>query len=288
MHVVFAARLHELGVTLRVGSDDDNLSLECLVDVFKHLYGVRTASLLLGVEDDVALLGDAAFDHVKEDAAERLLHVGADPDEVPVIELDAGREDRPDAGSGTDADALLVEVREVGQTGELHLAGPDVGRLVGHHLASPVSLDANDHIVSVALDALRDDSEAMVFTNWRASNTAKKTLLNATLELDDCRAVAVGGNFNWDLADGHPGDGDEKGRDKGKPELLGEDEVVSRPSPVTVDLLLTDGEADEEPDTGNCEPTSKPVVVLEDVVMSFADWWKRREDDHGDNNRGDN
>ena len=106
MHAVLLAALHELSVTLRVGSDQDNwirrdqhlhdyserwkeltLSLEGDVNVLEHLHGIRTTALLFGIEEDVALLGHSAGDHVKEDGSESLLHVGADPNQEPVVEL---------------------------------------------------------------------------------------------------------------------------------------------------------------------------------------------------------
>ena len=95
------------------------LSLERDVDILEHLHRVRTAPLLLGVEQNVALLRDRALDHVEQDGAERLLHVGADPDEEPVVELHAGGKDGADAGTGADGDAAAVEMAEVGETCEL-------------------------------------------------------------------------------------------------------------------------------------------------------------------------
>lgn len=68
------------------------LSLEGDVDILEHLHGVRTTTLLLGVEQDVALLGHPTSDHLEEDGAESLLHVGTDPDEEPVVELQSSRE----------------------------------------------------------------------------------------------------------------------------------------------------------------------------------------------------
>ena len=73
------------------------LSLERHIHILEHRHRIRAAPFLLGVEEDVALLGDRAVDHVEEDRAEALLHVGADPDEEPVVELDAGGEDCADA-----------------------------------------------------------------------------------------------------------------------------------------------------------------------------------------------
>ena len=95
------------------------LSLERVVDVPEHLHRVRATALLLSVVKNVALLGNRAVDHVEEDRAERLLHVRTDPDEEPVVELDAGGEDGADARAGADGDAAAVEMSEVGETGKL-------------------------------------------------------------------------------------------------------------------------------------------------------------------------
>ena len=100
------------------------LGLEGDVDVLEHLHRVRTAALLLGVEEDVPLLGDRAVDHVEEHGAEGLLHVGADPDEEPVVELYTGGEDSADTGAGADGDAAAVQVRQVGQASKLGRTRP--------------------------------------------------------------------------------------------------------------------------------------------------------------------
>ena len=63
------------------------LGLEGDVDLLEHLHGVRTAALLLSVEEDVALLRHTAVDHIKEDGTERLFHVRTDPNQEPIVEL---------------------------------------------------------------------------------------------------------------------------------------------------------------------------------------------------------
>ena len=95
------------------------LSLERDIHILQHLHRIRAASLLLSVEEDVALLRDRALDHVEQDGAERLLHVGADPDEEPVVELETGGEDGADTRAGADGDAAAVEMAEVGKASEL-------------------------------------------------------------------------------------------------------------------------------------------------------------------------
>ena len=95
------------------------LSLKRNIDVLEHLHRVRPAALLLRVEEDVALLGHAPLDHLEQHRAERRLHVRADPDEEPVVELHARRAHRADARARADRDAAAVQVAEVRQTREL-------------------------------------------------------------------------------------------------------------------------------------------------------------------------
>lgn len=95
------------------------LGFEGDIDLLEHLHGVWPASLLLSVEEDVALLRHSAMDHVKEDGPKRLLHVGADPDQEPIVELHGGGEDRPDARASADGDASAEEVGKVRKTSEL-------------------------------------------------------------------------------------------------------------------------------------------------------------------------
>ena len=70
----------------------------------------------------------------------------------------------------------------------LHLTRPEVRRLVCDEAACPVSLYTCDHIVAAALDTLRDDTEAMVFENSGAADSAQEALLDAALEFDDSDA----------------------------------------------------------------------------------------------------
>lgn len=137
MHSVLLAAFHEFGIAHRVGRDNDNyiahkhvvataiwlkrhtLSLEGNVDIFEHLHGVGAAAFLLGVEEDVALFWDPAMDHVEEDRPEGLLHIRPDPDEEPVVELQAGREHSTDSRAGADRNAAPVKMAEVRETSEL-------------------------------------------------------------------------------------------------------------------------------------------------------------------------
>lgn len=62
-----------------------------------------------------------------------------------------------------------------------------------------------------ATNAFRDDAEAVVLEGCRPADTAKETLLNATLELDDGNTRRWGGDFDWDLADSEPREEDAEG-----------------------------------------------------------------------------
>ena len=94
-------------------------SLERYINIFQHPHRIRSPALLLGVKQDIPLLRDASPDHVKEHRAEGLLHIRADPDEEPVVELHGGGEDGTDTGARADGNAATEEVSEVRETGEL-------------------------------------------------------------------------------------------------------------------------------------------------------------------------
>ena len=61
------------------------LSSEGDIYFLEHFHGVRTTTLLLGIEEDISLLRHRKVDHVEEDRAESLLHVRTDPNEEPVV-----------------------------------------------------------------------------------------------------------------------------------------------------------------------------------------------------------
>ena len=86
------------------------LSLERHIHILEHRHRIRAAPFLLGVEQDVTLLGHPTSDHLEENGTESLFHVGTDPDEEPVVELEAGGEDSANAGTGADGDAAAVEM----------------------------------------------------------------------------------------------------------------------------------------------------------------------------------
>ena len=59
------------------------------------------------------------MNHIEQDWSECLLHVGTDPDEEPVLELNGRRQDSADTRASANGDTLLEEVREVRETSEL-------------------------------------------------------------------------------------------------------------------------------------------------------------------------
>ena len=50
------------------------------------------------------------MNHVKERGAERVLHVGADPDEEPAVELHTGGEYSTNTRARTDRDTATIQV----------------------------------------------------------------------------------------------------------------------------------------------------------------------------------
>lgn len=68
----------------------------------------------------------------------------------------------------------------------------------GHVLdqaSGPVTLHTGDDIVTSAIDAFRDDTEAVVLHGGGAADTAKKTLLYPPLEFDYCYTR---GGLHWE------------------------------------------------------------------------------------------
>lgn len=59
----------------------------------------------------------------------------------------------------------------------------------------------------VALDAFRNDTESVVFSERIAADTPEQALLNALLELNDSNTRGRSGDLDRDLADGEPWDG---------------------------------------------------------------------------------
>ena len=108
MHPILFTSLHELSVSPRIRGDDHDLCVERLVDILEHLDCIGPPTFLLSVEQDVPPLWNLALDHVKDDGAERALEVGSDPDEEPIVELEACRQDSANSRPSADADAAAV------------------------------------------------------------------------------------------------------------------------------------------------------------------------------------
>ncbi len=83
------------------------------VDILQHLHSVRATALLFGIEKNVALLWNGAVNHVEENRAKGLLHVGTNPDQEPVIQLYTSGQHSSDAGSSAYSDSATVEMSQV-------------------------------------------------------------------------------------------------------------------------------------------------------------------------------
>jgi hypothetical protein len=100
--------LHDLRVTLVIGSDEDDLSLPFTVGILDELHNVGAATTLLTVPTVTVTLAvtsawrrngflqaetlraEVVVNEFGDGRTEGLLLVGADPDEIPVRALDAG------------------------------------------------------------------------------------------------------------------------------------------------------------------------------------------------------
>jgi hypothetical protein len=101
-----------------------------------------------------SLWADVVVDELRNCGTERLLLVGADPDQVPVGALDACRQSGAETSAGADADAALVQRRRVRDAGELELTCPDLLRGLDNEALGEVSLYAANQVVVLGLPAL--------------------------------------------------------------------------------------------------------------------------------------
>ena len=111
------AALHHFVVALPVTRDEDDLCAKARPRILEELHCIRAAAALLRVPQDHALRLDMIMDEGGDGGAECALLVGADPDEEPILALDAGRERRADARARADADAAFEHGRGVANTG---------------------------------------------------------------------------------------------------------------------------------------------------------------------------
>jgi hypothetical protein len=93
-------------------------------------------------------------DELRNGRPERLLLVGADPDQVPIGALDACRQGSAETSAGADADAALVQRRCVRDAGEFKLACPDLLRGLNDEALGEVSLYAANQVVVLGLPTL--------------------------------------------------------------------------------------------------------------------------------------
>ena len=79
------------------------------------------------------------------------------------------------------------------------------------------------------------------------------------------------GDLNWHFTYCNPRGEDKESDDQGKPELLGDNECTPRIGEVArVLCVLKVGGDNKDPNKGQASPTSKTMVVLEDIVVSLA------------------
>lgn len=94
------------------------------------------------------------MDEARDRRPKCFLLVGADPDEVPVGRLQAGRERRAEPGARAHPDAAFVQGRGVGDACKLELARPDrLGWVLDKPLRE-VALHAANEVVVLGLLAL--------------------------------------------------------------------------------------------------------------------------------------
>ena len=95
----------------------------------------------------------------------------------------------------------MIQVRELWAVTYLHLARPEVFRRVVRDATRPVALYADNHVVAAAVDALGDDTKAMVLSDGAPTDASEQTLLDPALELDngcagrwliECLVVRIG------------------------------------------------------------------------------------------------
>ena len=146
MHSILPTALHELSVSLRIRGDDHDLCIEPLIDIFEHLDCIRSPTFLLGIEQDIPLLWNLALNHVEEDGTERVPEVGSDPDEVPVVELDARRQDGANSRPSADTDSTAVQMSQVWQTCKFHFTCPKHSWQVLDDRTRPISLCTTNHV----------------------------------------------------------------------------------------------------------------------------------------------
>ena len=79
------------------------------------------------------------------------------------------------------------------------------------------------------------------------------------------------GDLNWHFTHCSPRGEDKESDDQGKPELLGDNECTPRIGEVSRVLCVLKVVGDnKDPNKGQASPTSKTMVVLEDIVVSLA------------------
>lgn len=97
------------------------------------------------------------------------------------------------------------------------------------------------------------------------------------------------GNLNWHFTYCSPGGEDKDSDDRGKPELLRDNECTARIGEMARVLCVLKVEGDnEDPNKSQAGPTGKTMVVLEDIVVSLANGRDGTKDRGKDREGSDN
>jgi len=245
----FFAPMHDFIVTLEVGGDEDNFSFPVVVCFLEDLHRIRTSTPLFRVPKEKALGPDMTVNKTRDGWAECLFLVAADPDEIPVWALQAGRKCGAETSSSANTNAALVESGGIGDTSEFQLSGPECAWWVIDEAASKVTLDTTNHVVVFGVGAFTDDTEGMVLHDARPGDTSEETLLHATFEANDSdlwrRKLNIDGNFtNTD-----PRESDQDGHEGNIPEFLASNNVKTAGFEFLVLGAVGVAEDNEDPGT---------------------------------------
>jgi hypothetical protein len=88
---------------------------------------------------------------------------------------------------------------------KLELSRPYSLGWVFDEVLGEVSLDTTDHIMTVALATLTDDTKGVVFHDGCSADASQKTLLHAALKFEDCNFWRGDFDFDGNFAECNPG-----------------------------------------------------------------------------------
>lgn len=107
------APLHKLLIALEIRRNKHDLSTKALIRLLHKLHHIRPPTPLFRIPETHPLRLDPLLDQAADRRPERLLLVGADPDEVPVLALQTCREGGTETCAGAYADPASVERRGI-------------------------------------------------------------------------------------------------------------------------------------------------------------------------------